>query len=85
MKTAANCSAAFVLPVSAIPPALASDFEDQTNAERNTYLDTAGARVKQVSHVQGDETLGTDAFAQAPALTGGQINDPVRSPISAVN
>jgi hypothetical protein len=36
MKTATNFAAAFVLALSAILPALASDFEDQTNAERNT-------------------------------------------------
>jgi hypothetical protein len=36
MKTATNFAAAFVLTLSGIPPALASDFEDQTNAERNT-------------------------------------------------
>jgi hypothetical protein len=35
MKTATNFAAAFVLALSAIPPALASDFEDQTNVERN--------------------------------------------------
>jgi hypothetical protein len=53
------------------------------SATPNLY--TANARVKQLPYVQGDVTLGTDVFAQAPALTGGQINDPVRSPISAVN
>jgi hypothetical protein len=52
------------------------------SATLNLY--TADARVK-VPHVQGDVALGTDAFAQAPALSGGQINDPIRSPISAVN
>jgi hypothetical protein len=49
------------------------------SATPNLY--TADARVK-VPHVQGDVTLGTDAFAQALALTGGQINDPIRNPIS---
>jgi hypothetical protein len=52
------------------------------SATLNLY--TADARVK-VPHVQGDVALGTDAFAQAPTLSGGQINDPIRSPISAVN
>jgi hypothetical protein len=85
MKTVTKFAAAFVLALSAAAPALASDFEGQTTAERNVYLYTADARLKQVPHVTTDVTRGTDAFAQAPALAGDQLNDPVESPISDVN
>ncbi len=75
MKTVTKFAAAFVLALSVVAPALASDFEGQTVAERNTYLYTADGRMKQVPHVQADVTRGTDAFAQAPAPRA-QVIDP---------
>jgi hypothetical protein len=75
MKTVTMFAAAFVLALSAVALALASDFEGQTNAERKTYLYTADARLKQTSHVQADVTRGIDALAQAPARRG-QVFDP---------
>jgi len=75
MKLAAKLATATLLALSAAAPALATEPEALTLAERNTYLYTADARPvgQYMQHVQ--QRAGIQAFAQAP----------VASPDSGIN
>ena len=73
MKTVRKFAVATLLALSAAAPALATEAENLTLTERNTYLYTTDARpVGQ--HVQQNVVRGIDALAQAPVAFDGISN-----------
>ena len=71
MKLATKLATAALLAMSAVAPALATEGEAITLAERNTYLYTADARpIAQHMQWQG----GSEAFAQAPVQSAQSAN-----------
>jgi hypothetical protein len=69
MKLAAKLATAALLALSAAAPALATEPEAQTLAERNTYLYSADARPIAQHMQQQQQRAGTEAFAQAPGVS----------------
>jgi hypothetical protein len=71
MKLAAKLATAALLALSAAAPALATEPEALTLAERNTYLYTADARpiAQPMQHQQ--QRAGTEAFARAVSPDAG--------------
>jgi hypothetical protein len=71
MKLATKIAAATLLALSAVAPALATEPEALTLAERNTYLYTADARPI-AQHMQQEQLrAGTEAFALAVSPNAG--------------
>jgi hypothetical protein len=66
MKTISKFAVATLLALSAVAPALATEAEDLTITERNSFLYTADARPI-AQHVQQNAAHGIDAFAQVQA------------------
>jgi hypothetical protein len=73
MKTIGKFTIATLLALSAAAPAFATEAEDLTLSERNTYLFTADARPIQ-QHALQNVVRGGEAFAQAPAASAGLSN-----------
>ena len=71
MKLAAKLATAALLALSAAAPALATEPEAQTLAERNTYLYTADARPIGQHMQDTQQRAGTDAFAMAVSPDAG--------------
>jgi len=72
MTLATKLATAALLAMSAVAPALATEPEALTLAERNTYLYTADARPI-TQHMQ--LPAGSQAFAQAPVSANAGITD----------